>query len=207
MVMFLSRITFFRLYESPRYLVHAGRPQEAIVSLQKISEFNGEEMDLNLEDVEDKPVDTTPASPDALVPPRGSINRFDAPNGERPMNYQALRKPSISEENEDTMNSESWQTSPVPRRTISHSRASSRSQLKGQGGLGNVPRWIRKPLNAWFKRLGILMTTEWRNTTILVWIVWWSMSLGISNGSVLMVTSQMQTFKLLRCLMSIYQSF
>lgn len=47
------RVIFFRLYESPRYLVAAGRPTEAIESLQLISRFNGEELDLSLRDVRD----------------------------------------------------------------------------------------------------------------------------------------------------------
>ena len=52
--MFLARMVFFRLYESPRYLVHAGRPQDALESLQMISKFNGSELELDLEDVEDR---------------------------------------------------------------------------------------------------------------------------------------------------------
>ncbi len=51
--MFLGRIVFFRLHESPRYLVHAGRKQDALESLQMISRFNGSELELDLEDVED----------------------------------------------------------------------------------------------------------------------------------------------------------
>jgi hypothetical protein len=51
--MFLARIVFFRLHESPRYLVHAGRPQEAIESLQMISRFNGSDLSLELDDVRD----------------------------------------------------------------------------------------------------------------------------------------------------------
>jgi len=51
--MFLARIVFFRLHESPRYLVHAGRPQEAIESLQLISRFNGSDLSLELDDVRD----------------------------------------------------------------------------------------------------------------------------------------------------------
>jgi hypothetical protein len=51
--MFLGRIVFFRLHESPRYLVHAGRKQDALESLQMISRFNGSELALDLEDVED----------------------------------------------------------------------------------------------------------------------------------------------------------
>ncbi|KAI1790173.1 MFS general substrate transporter [Ganoderma leucocontextum] len=51
--MFLARMVFFRLHESPRYLVHAGRPLEAIESLQMISKFNGSELFLDPEDVDD----------------------------------------------------------------------------------------------------------------------------------------------------------
>ena len=53
--MFLARMVFFRLHESPRYLVHAGRAQEALESLQLISRFNGEELPLDLDDVDDRP--------------------------------------------------------------------------------------------------------------------------------------------------------
>ncbi|KAF9222968.1 MFS general substrate transporter [Gyrodon lividus] len=52
--MFLARILFFRLHESPRYLVHAGRHQEALESLQLISRFNGSEIAIDLEDVDDR---------------------------------------------------------------------------------------------------------------------------------------------------------
>ncbi|KAG6333244.1 hypothetical protein ID866_5839 [Astraeus odoratus] len=52
--MFLARILFFRLHESPRYLVHAGRHQEALENLQLISRFNGSEISLELEDVDDR---------------------------------------------------------------------------------------------------------------------------------------------------------
>ncbi|KAI6044903.1 major facilitator superfamily domain-containing protein [Pisolithus marmoratus] len=51
--MFLARIVFFRLHESPRYLVHAGRHQEALENLQLISRFNGSELTLVLDDVDD----------------------------------------------------------------------------------------------------------------------------------------------------------
>lgn len=52
-------MVFFRLYESPRYLVHAGRPHDAIKSLQMISKFNGSELSIQLADVRDhhKPLD------------------------------------------------------------------------------------------------------------------------------------------------------
>lgn len=61
--MFLARIVFFRLHESPRFLVHAGRLQEAVESLQMISRFNGSALSLELDDVRDhhhKPVPEHP---------------------------------------------------------------------------------------------------------------------------------------------------
>lgn len=61
--MFLARILFFRLHESPRYLVHAGRHQEALESLQLISRFNGSDITIDLEDVDDRrPPEPRPSS-------------------------------------------------------------------------------------------------------------------------------------------------
>ncbi|KAF9441153.1 hypothetical protein P691DRAFT_598156 [Macrolepiota fuliginosa MF-IS2] len=51
--MFLARIVFFHLHKSPRYLVHAGRPQEAVQSLQMISKLNGSYLGIELDDVAD----------------------------------------------------------------------------------------------------------------------------------------------------------
>lgn len=54
-VLFVSaRVVFFRLLESPKYLVHAGRPQEARDILQKIHKYNGgATIRLRIQDVED----------------------------------------------------------------------------------------------------------------------------------------------------------
>jgi len=66
--MFLARMVFFRLHESPRYLVHAGRPQDALKSLQMISKFNGSDLEIELEDVRDhyRPVDIDEEDPQKL---------------------------------------------------------------------------------------------------------------------------------------------
>ena len=71
LTMFLARIVFFRLHESPRYLVHAGRPQDALESLQMISRFNGSELELDLEDVVDRIC--VPPTLDSSHLPRPSI--------------------------------------------------------------------------------------------------------------------------------------
>lgn len=76
--MFLARIVFFRLHESPRYLVHAGRPQEAIESLQMISRFNGSDLSLELDDVRDhhhKPNIEEPREARSALPLDGPTER------------------------------------------------------------------------------------------------------------------------------------
>ena len=78
--MFLGRIVFFRLHESPRYLVHAGRKQDALESLQMISKFNGSELALDLEDVEDY-IRTPSQLPDSAYPAENGLpssRLFDA---------------------------------------------------------------------------------------------------------------------------------
>lgn len=57
---FLARIVFFRLHESPRFLVHAGRPEEALLSLKKITQYNGSELSLTIHDVDDRRPSTPP---------------------------------------------------------------------------------------------------------------------------------------------------
>ena len=79
--MFLGRIVFFRLHESPRYLVHAGRKQDALESLQMISRFNGSELALDLEDVEDHISVPPPHLPDSVCPTENGLpssRLFDA---------------------------------------------------------------------------------------------------------------------------------
>ncbi|KAJ7740258.1 MFS general substrate transporter [Mycena maculata] len=59
LAMFVARILFFRLHESPRFLVHAGRPAEALEALQLIARFNGTPTlagELKLADVDDTAV-------------------------------------------------------------------------------------------------------------------------------------------------------
>ncbi|KAJ7274109.1 MFS general substrate transporter [Mycena rebaudengoi] len=78
LLLFLARIVFFRLHESPRFLVHAGRPAEALEALRLIALFNGAPAlasELALADVDDavRPPnadtsDTAPVTPMALKP-------------------------------------------------------------------------------------------------------------------------------------------
>ncbi|RPD62502.1 MFS general substrate transporter [Lentinus tigrinus ALCF2SS1-7] len=77
LTMFIARIVFFRLHESPRYLVHAGRPHEAIESLQLISKFNGSELSLDLDDIEDT---VRPAPPEVTGIAQGDQQTNKSPS-------------------------------------------------------------------------------------------------------------------------------
>ncbi|CEH18791.1 Synaptic vesicle transporter SV2 (major facilitator superfamily) [Ceraceosorus bombacis] len=47
----ISRLLFFKLWESPKYLVSTGRPYEARVILQRIAAYNGNPLSLSVNDL------------------------------------------------------------------------------------------------------------------------------------------------------------
>lgn len=265
LLMFTARMVFFRLHESPRYLVHAGRAQEALESLQMISRFNGSELSLDLEDVDDNrppPCDAVPFLAESPVDERQ--NRPDESNALKHENEVILDANTNSLILPTTETSLATQSSADFLRTAPsgmidyHSTSESPNSLDGQGhslvspvaeyspanvdglivrpslytsdvpelkdthpdvspsslypppsiirpprprprsGTGRasvassrgsmykvkrkvglvLPRWIRKPLWAWLDRVSMVLSPEWIKTTLLVWMVWFAMSLG-----------------------------
>ena len=253
--MFLARMLFFRLHESPRYLVHAGRHQEALESLQLISRFNGSELSLELEDVDDRlPPNSeahAPSSASERVPilpnsssqdPHTNDNTlFDAdvdnrsissdqpesgtkdyqsmegashdaldghsfitPIGEVPPRGQSLargdhsRSNSASDSNTKSIFS-TPKARPRPRQRSVHARTSSVVSFEMKQRVGSVlPRWVRRPLLAWLDRVSMVLSPEWFRTTILVWGVWFFMSLGgiISSSSCGSPVAHLETLSL-----------
>lgn len=237
--MFLARMVFFRLHESPRYLVHAGRHQEALESLQLISRFNGSELPIELEDVDDRlpPIiceahaptgERVPFLPNTSSqdPCTNSETLFDAgADGSSTSSDQNGTKvyQSMDEATHDPLDGHSFITpvSDVPPRGQSlarghHSRSSSRDPEPESKGLlptpearprsrqgtihprtssvisfemkqrvGSVlPRWVRRPLLAWLDRIGMVLAPEWFRTTVLMWGVWFFMSLAYTMFNV-----------------------
>ncbi|KIM89212.1 hypothetical protein PILCRDRAFT_813136 [Piloderma croceum F 1598] len=273
--MFLARIVFFRLHESPRYLVHAGRAQEALESLQLISRFNGSELPLDLDDVDDNrpppcdtavpvltnsPVDerrnltheasnlrneavfdanalnpsnepsmTTQSSADFLQNgPNGtknyhstgeSPNSLDSqghtfatpisenpPTTERGLNVRPTVYTNITPDVPEFKDvpPETSPSSPYPPpsarshvRPRSYSNTSGRHRRRGsassrRGSLyevqqkvgGILPRWIRRPLWAWLDRVSMVLSPEWIKTTLLMWTVWFAVSLAYTMFNV-----------------------
>ncbi|RDB14860.1 putative MFS-type transporter PB1E7.08c [Hypsizygus marmoreus] len=281
--MFLARIVFFRLHESPRYLVHAGRPLEAIESLQMISRFNGSDLSLEIEDVYDHQHPHPVASPNTVealrvpaLPPlqhkkhdprvratsttsfsanamQGDELSSSAPNGTGAANGNGSARPLVTHYNstdaspivldghsyatpaveyppifptperreedeedsallkEDHPTDPSLQeTSPIqlpsspshihipshtprPRRPSSANRSSHRistasarrtSSIYEQKVCESLPRWLRRPLWAWWDRVMMVLSPEWLRTTVFVWATWFSMSLAYTMFNV-----------------------
>jgi len=223
--MFLARIAFFRLYESPRYLVHAGRPHEAVKSLQLISRFNGSELPIELADVRDHhgPSGFRDArQPGSRMPTRvSSATTFDASviedrppiflNTENSTSsdrselvtvYDSTGKSdgvsALTTEPETTMKDDSLHTT-LEQPLLSNQRRASgrrrnplptpsgRSFMYGGRLRRILPRWLRFALMNWWSRIVVVLSPEWVRTTVLVWLSWGTMSLGMSIPCILPV--------------------
>ncbi|KAG6812306.1 hypothetical protein H0H92_003479 [Tricholoma furcatifolium] len=250
--MFISRILFFRLHESPRYLVHAGRHQEAIESLQLISRFNGSDLSIEIEDVQDQHPVNHPVSETLAVPtsrphkngearPRptsttifsaldvdGEASHDSASTSSSPGTRPALvtqyntTDTAVTELDGHTFATPAEEHAPVlsgsaglpvdqeldingknpttvsptpphrrprpPRRSLSASpsaRSSRRvSSVYEKRVCESLPRWIRRPLWAWWDRVAMVLTPEWLRVTLLVWAAWWAMSLAYTMFNV-----------------------
>ncbi|KAF8628622.1 hypothetical protein AX15_003759 [Amanita polypyramis BW_CC] len=250
--MFLARIVFFRLHESPRFLVHAGRPHDALKSLQMISKFNGSDISIELSDVVDHnhstgedgcgqdiiatvvgdPTKTTDdirrsaripvvrknasevneTSPLGTPPEVGSGSSIIASyhaTGETTTTVDPITqsgsegRPRDSKEYNGNVEDEDSEeallnpeTSHPPQRHLrsqsiysTSSRASFESTFSEKKGrktrLRSIfPRWMADPLDAWIDRVMMVMSPEWLNTTLLVWAVWFGMSLAFTMFNV-----------------------
>ncbi|KAF9493580.1 MFS general substrate transporter [Pleurotus eryngii] len=120
--MFLARMVFFKLHESPRFLVHAGRPQEALESLQLISRFNGSDLTLMLDDVDDQRPERI-SSPQQMadeqskqIPPTAT---HDSSSTQVPIaDYQATGEATVNLESHSLLSSTDPPTSSQPSPTI-----------------------------------------------------------------------------------------
>jgi hypothetical protein len=73
-------------------------------------------------------------------------------------------------------------TGTSPRRSLHGSTVSRRGsmyEVKQKVG-GILPRCVRKPLWAWLDRVSMVLSPEWIKTTLLMWTVWFAVSLGVT---------------------------
>lgn len=199
--MFLCRMALFSLHESPRFLVAAGRPDEAVVSLQKISNFNGGTFAIELQDVCDQP-----PGEECITPQPTDHNRFaSADDQQEPRSNNNNGTPQSYDSTgalEQAMDAHTFDNTPSsvdaeratyfppqleeadvpitparPRRSASAVTTAS-TRRRTPRWLRPFPRAIRRPTLATLDKLGATLSPEWRGTTLLVWVIWFLMSLG-----------------------------
>lgn len=206
-----ARVVFFRLLESPKYLVHAGRPQEAREILQKISQYNGNaRMSLRIQDVvDDHSHANPPNSGGDLESSQHSLHQ--RPSSQPP----ASRIQSVYEADEDDDAAEDPTRDPSSRPLLgpsddaddgsrrsgeqdnsvlehSASAISTRSQAnaattpKLPSSLSWLPASWHPSVADLASRYSEMFSPEWKRTTILIWIIWGGMSYGFTTFNVLL---------------------
>ncbi|KZT51305.1 MFS general substrate transporter [Calocera cornea HHB12733] len=167
--MCLARIVFFRMRESPRYLVASGRHAEAVHSLRKIISFNGHDYPLTIDDITDDP----DIEQGKVAQPAGNGDvRLSLSTRSSQMVYHSTNEspdPHLSHTHSFATPVEEQTPQFLPSRVpevIPHAT----SQPKG-AKIRAIPI-IGRPLASWLERMERLFTPEWRKTTILVWSAW-----------------------------------
>lgn len=212
--MFLARMVFFRLHESPRYLVHAGRPEDAVKALQLISRFNGSDISIGLEDVRDTPVTAeedfskcdvrsransiTAFSVNIIPDETTSIARYSGLSTEDSQLSRSVfitHYASTGETPSLDSRGDSTPASDLPTKLMLKDVTTAAGESLPQNNRGEsatsrrlsvckpiiwraLPKWLRRSLWGWWDRVMMMLTPEWLETTILVWLVWFGMSLG-----------------------------
>jgi hypothetical protein len=189
--MFVCRIVFFRLYESPRWLVHAGRKEDAVLALSQIAKYNRQEFDITIEDVHDEgEIETTLRR--EVTTTRHSMERPLLPN---PVTEDATTPNSTSTLSRylNPPSRHSRSQSRTHRSTSAYSHYSTYSTHGNHSffpykALTYLPRWLRRPLQHWLNRFEQLTTEEWRERVWLIWGVWCTMSLAYTMFNVYLPT-------------------
>lgn len=177
--MFISRILFFRLHESAKYLVHAGRPSEALVALQRISRVNGDAVTWHLSDVADEGVLSPIGGPVAVdygTPSPGSVRSFGRGSVERW--GREVRGGGGAREEEEGLGEDEDEDEGAP----GYGRGMRRRNDGARVQDGTLVDWLPGALAAsvedYRDRLRGLFEPKWALTTKLVWTIWAFASAG-----------------------------
>lgn len=147
-VMLICRTFFFKLRESPSWLVQANRPLEALVVLQQINDVNGSEFDFKIEDV----------GGSSAATPRKSTNV--SPEGSFMEGREPLLSPQPKEEDVDAIEKGVGGEKEMP------------------AWLARLPAPLAETVSMSQERIEELFVPNWRMTTILVWSIWTLVSAG-----------------------------
>ncbi|GAA6010975.1 hypothetical protein JCM11491_005893 [Sporobolomyces phaffii] len=188
-VMFLARVLFFKLHESAKFLVASKRASAAVVSLERISEFNGTTSTWSLDDVVD---DVSNLRARRMRASRGADStetrpEFDArsPSSRSPSvrSVAYSQAPLLGEDEDfdhDTQRSDA-STYPASNSSWAHIPTRSRSR----------PEWVNRLPTSWrgavtdyLTRVNELLEGKWRRTTLFIWAIWTLASAGYTMFNV-----------------------
>ncbi len=86
-IMWILRFFFFKLYESPKYLMGRGRDEQAVAAVHLVAAYNGKTSHLRLEHLQE--VDAALSSPSSS---NGDPEKFDARGLDTSAKAAVLRK-------------------------------------------------------------------------------------------------------------------
>ncbi|GAA5825942.1 hypothetical protein JCM11251_000062 [Rhodosporidiobolus azoricus] len=176
-IMFLSRVLFFRLQESAKFLVAANNPSAAVIALRRISKVNGQDVRWELSDVRDDAA-AAKASIGGEMGERGKGGGYESVGETMSPTRNPTSPPSLTADVSAldlTLDLES---------DLSLSSAAPSTLLRP---LKDPPAWMDRLPTSWkptvedyMARLGELLErgTQARRTTWLVWAVWGLASAG-----------------------------
>ncbi|GAA5975541.1 hypothetical protein JCM5350_002641 [Sporobolomyces pararoseus] len=174
--MFLARVLFFKLHESPKFLVASKRASAAVVSLQKISRFNGTNSAWALDDVVDDV--SSRRVQDAEEDGRGSgpddQNSFSLSRSPS-INSIAFSQAPLLDGNSDPEASDISSYAP--------SDFASRPQSRPEW-INRLPRSWRSAATDYSARVHNLLEGKWRAVTLLIWAIWTLASAGYTMFNV-----------------------
>lgn len=197
----ILRVLFFKLFESPKYLVSAGRQQEARVVLQRIAAFNGSPLSLSINDVRARDsvalLDEERPSEEAGGAAReAGIGRREenTKSGKGKRGYDSL--PTEAEEESEEQDaalltaaqrvssegaSSTLQQPVSPGESDDEDPAPSSPSAKWPSALSWVPAETQERLLPFLSRYLELLDPAWRRTTLLVWAIWALFSLAFTD--------------------------
>ncbi|CAO1636800.1 unnamed protein product [Parajaminaea phylloscopi] len=155
----ILRVVFFPLLESPRFLVSTGRSEDARVALQKIAAFNGAPLPVALSDVSDtRERQGASGAPDS--PPDDDSDTDDAgPASRPPSRGRDVRGGYSALARGDDTEEDTNPSKPLP------------------------GSW-QDSLAALRAKYSILLSPEWRRTSILTWSIWGCVTLAYTMFNV-----------------------
>ncbi|TKY90420.1 hypothetical protein EX895_000418 [Sporisorium graminicola] len=217
-VLFVSaRVVFFRLLESPKYLVHAGRPQEARDILQRIHRYNGgATISLRIQDVEDHGPSGVSDRACDLENSQHSLHQraSDAHEGDAATNGRnRVRDSYAADDEEDAGDLSGREASSRPLLERAVEREEDGNSQKGDQDPNTIHPQHANPSGScapsidphlppsltWLprswhpsaadlaSRYSEMFSPEWKRTSLLIWIIWGGMSYGFTTFNVLLL--------------------